>query len=154
MTIRTKWKTCSINGWRQRREHALHTSHAVQIVADALPALGIVAAVLGINQDHGINRRTPRSSWQNDRRGADGHIPWCFFLAYGFAVGPIASRMSAIVAEDDHFFQLIREVLIANMHAHPANICIEVGRQNAPHHFRPEFSALEDALRELKKTAA
>jgi len=75
------------------------------------------------------------------------------FLAYGF-VGPIAARMGAIVAEDDHFFQLIREVLVANMHSHPANICIEVGRQNAPHHFRPEFSELEDAMRDLKKAAA
>jgi hypothetical protein len=34
---------------------------------------------------------------------------------------------------------LIREVLIANLHRHPANICIEVGRQNTPHHVRPSF---------------
>jgi len=135
-----------------RREHALHTSHAVQIVADALPALGIVAAVLGIIKTMGSIDEPPEVLGKMIGGALTGTFLGVF-LAYGF-VGPIASRMSAIVAEDDHFFQLIREVLIANMHAHPANICIEVGRQNAPHHFRPEFSALEDALRELKKTAA
>lgn len=134
-----------------RREHALHTSHAVQIVADALPALGIVAAVLGIIKTMGSIDEPPEVLGKMIGGALTGTFLGVF-LAYGF-VGPIASRMSAIVAEDDHFFQLIREVLIANMHAHPANICIEVGRQNAPHQFRPEFAALEDALRELKKTA-
>ena len=49
---------------------------------------------------------------------------------------------------------LIREVLIANLHRHPANICIEVGRQNTPHHVRPGFGELEDAMRNLKQDAA
>jgi chemotaxis protein MotA len=41
--------------------------------------------------------------------------------------------------------------MVANLHAHPANICIEVGRQNTPQHHRPEFNDLEAAMRELKK---
>jgi len=45
-------------------------------------------------------------------------------------------------------------VLVANLHNHSANICIEVGRQNTPSHVRPSFSDLEDALREVKKGAA
>lgn len=134
------------------KQHALHSSHAVQVVADALPALGIVAAVLGIIKTMGAIDEPP------DILGKmiGGALTGTFlgvFLSYCF-VGPIAGRMNAIVEEDDHFFQLIREVLIANLHAHPANICIEVGRQNTPHHHRPEFSDLEGALRELKKSAA
>ena len=47
-----------------------------------------------------------------------------------------------------------REVLIANLHNHAPNICIEVGRQNTPHHVRPTFGDLETALRALKQDAA
>jgi chemotaxis protein MotA len=45
-------------------------------------------------------------------------------------------------------------VLIANLYNHPTNICIEVGRQNAPHHVRPSFADLESALRGVKQDAA
>ena len=62
--------------------------------------------------------------------------------------------MRAVVEEDAHFYQLIREVLIANLHNHPANMCIEVGRQNAPHHMRPSYGDLEEAMRNLKREAA
>jgi chemotaxis protein MotA len=75
------------------------------------------------------------------------------FLAYGL-VGPFATRVKAVTEEDNHFYLLIREVLIANLHNHPANICIEVGRQNTPHHMRPSFGDLEEALRILKQDAA
>jgi chemotaxis protein MotA len=75
------------------------------------------------------------------------------FLAYGL-VGPFANRVKAVVEEDDHFYQLIREVLIANLHQHPANICIEVGRQNTPQGLRPSFAEVEEALRVLKQEAA
>lgn len=135
-----------------QRNHAMHSSHAVQVVADALPALGIVAAVLGIIKTMGAIDEPPEVLGKMIGGALTGTFLGVF-LAYGF-VGPIAGRMAAITAEDDHFFQLIREVLIANLHAHPANICIEVGRQNTPHHMRPEFSELENAMRELKKAVA
>ncbi len=134
------------------KAHTLHSSHAVQVVADALPALGIVAAVLGIIKTMGAIDEPP------DILGKmiGGALTGTFlgvFLSYGF-VGPVAGRMRAIVEEDDHFHHLIREVLVANLHAHPANICIEVGRQNTPHHHRPDFSEIEAAMRELKKSTA
>ena len=67
----------------------------------------------------------------------------------------ITSRYALTVIDDDgHFYQLIREVLVANLHNHSTNICIEVGRQNTPKHVRPSFSELEEALREVKKAAA
>ena len=135
-----------------QRNHALHPSHAVQLVADALPALGIVAAVLGIIKTMGAIDEPPAVLGKMIGGALTGTFLGVF-LAYGF-VGPIAGRMRAIVEEDDHFHQLIREVLVANLHAHPANICIEVGRQNTPHHQRPDFGELEQAMRELKKSAA
>jgi chemotaxis protein MotA len=75
------------------------------------------------------------------------------FLAYGL-VGPFAAKVKAVVEEDAHFYHLIREVLVANLHNHATNICIEVGRQNTPSHYRPNFSDLEEALKSGKKEAA
>jgi chemotaxis protein MotA len=45
-------------------------------------------------------------------------------------------------------------VLVANLHAHAPNICIEVGRQNTPHHVRPSYGDLEEALKAVKDVAA
>ena len=75
------------------------------------------------------------------------------FLAYGL-VGPFAAKVKAVVEEDSHFYQLIREVLVANLHNHVAAICIEVGRQNTPSHIRPSYSDLEEALKSAKQEAA
>lgn len=125
--------------------HALHPSHAMQTMADGLPALGIVAAVLGVIKTMASIDQPP------EVLGGliGGALVGTFlgvFLAYGI-VGPFASKMKAVVEEDAHFYQLIREVLVANLHNHAANICIEVGRQNAPGHVRPGFNDLEEALR-------
>lgn len=132
--------------------HALHSSHALQSMADALPALGIVAAVLGVIKTMAAIDQPPEILGKM----IGGALVGTFlgvFLAYGI-VGPFATRVKAVVDEDGHFYQLIREVLVANLHNHPANICIEVGRQNTPHHVRPTFSDLEASLRNLKQDAA
>jgi chemotaxis protein MotA len=133
-------------------QHALHSSHAMQTVADGLPALGIVAAVLGVIKTMAAIDQPP------EVLGGliGGALVGTFlgvFLAYGF-VGPFAAKMKAAVEEDSHFYKLIREVLIANLHNHPANMCIEVGRQNTPHHVRPSYGDLEEAMRALKREAA
>ncbi len=132
--------------------HSQHSSHALQAMADALPALGIVAAVLGVIKTMASIDQPPEILGKM----IGGALVGTFlgvFLAYGL-VGPFALRIKAIVDEDNHFFHLIREVLIANLHRHPPNICIEVGRQNTPHHVRPTFGDLEEAMRALKQDAA
>jgi len=132
--------------------HALHPSHAMQTVADGLPALGIVAAVLGVIKTMASIAEPP------DVLGGmiGGALVGTFlgvFLSYGF-VGPFAVRMRQVVEDDGHFYRLIREVLVANLHNHPANMCIEVGRQNAPHAVRPSFGELEESIRSLRKEAS
>lgn len=132
--------------------HALHSSHALQQVADGLPALGIVAAVLGIIKKMGSIDQPPEVLGKL----IGGALVGTFlgvFLAYGF-VGPFAAKVKTVTEEDGHFYQLIREVLVANLHAHATNICIEVGRQNTPSHCRPSFSELEEALKSVKQAAA
>ncbi len=132
--------------------HALHSSHALQTMADALPALGIVAAVLGVIKTMASIDQPPEILGKM----IGGALVGTFlgvFLAYGL-VGPFAGRVKAVVDDDGHFYLLIREVLVANLHNHAPNICIEVGRQNTPHHVRPTFGDLETALRALKQEAA
>jgi chemotaxis protein MotA len=134
------------------QHHALHSSHALQSMADALPALGIVAAVLGVIKTMASIDQPPEVLGKM----IGGALVGTFlgvFLAYGL-VGPFANRVKAIVDEDAHFYQLIREVLVANLHNHAANICIEVGRQNTPHSVRPSFGDVEEALRALKQDVA
>jgi chemotaxis protein MotA len=137
---------------QEAHAHALHGSHAWQSMADAIPAIGIVAAVLGIIKTMGSIDQPPAIL------GAmiGGALVGTFlgiFMAYGF-IGPMAVRIKAVVNEDNYFYHLIREVLVANLHRHPPNICIEVGRQNTPHHVRPSFSDVEQVLRQLKLDAA
>ncbi len=132
--------------------HALHSSHALQSIADGLPALGIVAAVLGVIKTMGSIDQPPEILGAMIGSALVGTFLGVF-MAYGL-VGPFASRVKAVVEEDGHFHRLIREVLVANLHNHATNICIEVGRQNTPHHIRPSFSALEEALKSVKSDAA
>ncbi|MEO0959469.1 MAG: flagellar motor stator protein MotA [Pseudomonadota bacterium] len=135
-----------------QQHHAEHSSHALQAVADGLPALGIVAAVLGVIKTMASIDQPPEVLGKM----IGGALVGTFlgvFLAYGL-VGPFSARVAAVVAEDQHFYNLIREVLVANLHKHPPNICVEVGRQNTPHDRRPSFNQLEEALRSGKKEAA
>lgn len=132
--------------------HALHSSHALQTVADGLPALGIVAAVLGVIKTMGSIDQPPEVLG----RLIGGALVGTFlgvFLAYGL-VGPFAAKVADATKEEAHFYQLIREVLVANLHNHATNICIEVGRQNTPSHHRPTYAELEEALKNVKQNAA
>ncbi|SHJ05602.1 flagellar motor stator protein MotA [Wenxinia saemankumensis] len=131
--------------------HATHSTHALQSVADGLPALGIVAAVLGVIKTMGSIDQPPEVLGKM----IGGALVGTFlgvFLAYGL-VGPFAAKLKTVIDEDAHFHRLIREVLVANLHRHAPAICIEVGRQNTPNHYRPSFSELEEALKSTKEAA-
>jgi chemotaxis protein MotA len=135
----------------QMKDDSLHGAHALAHVADALPALGIVAAVLGVIKTMASIDKPPEVLGQM----IGGALVGTFlgvFLAYGF-VGPFAARVKSLREEEHAFYGLIREVLVSTLHGHPAPICAEVGRRNAPHKVRPSFQDMEDAIRELKKVA-
>ena len=131
--------------------HAMHSTHALQQVADGLPALGIVAAVLGVIKTMASIDQPPEVLGKM----IGGALVGTFlgvFMAYGL-VGPFAAKLKTVVEEDGHFYQLIRQVLVANLHAHAPNICIEVGRQGTPGQHRPSFADLEEALKATKEAA-
>ncbi len=133
-------------------EHAQHSAHTLQTMADGLPALGIVAAVLGVIKTMAAIDQPPEILGKM----IGGALVGTFlgvFLAYGF-VGPFAARVKAVIDEDQHFYNLIREVMVAALHEHAPNICVEVGRQNTPSSMRPSYDSLESAIRESKQSLA
>jgi len=133
------------------KHHALHPAHALQHMADGLPALGIVAAVLGVIKTMGSIDQPPEVLGKL----IGGALVGTFlgvFLAYGL-VGPFANKARSVAEADHQFYVLIREVLVANLHNHAPNICVEVGRQNTPHALRPSFNALDEALRSTRNAA-
>lgn len=133
------------------KDEAMHVPHALQNMADALPALGIVAAVLGVIKTMAAIDQPPEVLGGM----IGGALVGTFlgvFLAYGL-VAPLAQRLSAVMKQDLAFYDVIKSVLIAGLHQHATNLCVEVGRQAAPDHLRPSFVEVENALREMKKAA-
>ncbi|MFC0199976.1 flagellar motor stator protein MotA [Paracoccus rhizosphaerae] len=133
------------------REEEMHVPHALQNMADALPALGIVAAVLGVIKTMASIDQPPAVLGKM----IGGALVGTFlgvFLSYGF-VAPLANRLGGVVKQDLGFYDVVKSVLIAGLHQHATTLCVEVGRQAVPEHVRPSFDALEGALRELKKAA-
>ena len=125
---------------------------ALQKMADGLPALGIVAAVLGVIKTMASIDKPPEILGQM----IGGALVGTFlgvFLAYG-VVGPFADRIGAVHMQDQRFYVLIRETIVASLQLHEPKICIEVGRRNIPRAARPSFTEIEDALKALKKEAA
>jgi chemotaxis protein MotA len=126
----------------------LHGAHALQSMADALPALGIVAAVLGVIKTMGHIDQPPSVL------GAmiGGALCGTFLgvlLAYGM-IGPFASRLKSVVEEDARFYEVIRAVLVTHLHGNAPQVSVESGRKMVPNHHMPSFTELEDAVQSLK----
>jgi chemotaxis protein MotA len=128
----------------KHHHEALSPSHALQSLADALPALGIVAAVLGVIKTMGAITEPPEILGQM----IGGALVGTFlgvFLAYGL-VGPMSTRMKEVIEEEGSFYRIIQSVLVAHLHGNAAQISVEIGRGNVPSGAQPSFLELEEAL--------
>ena len=130
------------------KEEEMHPSHALQSVADALPALGIVAAVLGVI--------TTMASIDQPPAVLGGMIGGALvgtflgvLLAYGM-MGPMAARLKGVVDEECKYYEVIRAVLVAHLHGNAPQVAVEAGRKVAPTHSMPSFQDLESALQDLQ----
>jgi chemotaxis protein MotA len=119
-------------------------AHALQTMADGLPALGIVVAVLGIIKTMGAITEPPEYLGRSIGTALVGTFLGVF-LAYGL-VGPFSSRLQQVVDEEAIFYKIIQAVLVAHLHGNAAQISIEMGRGIVPSASQPSFSELEDAL--------
>ena len=128
----------------------LHPAHALQSLADGLPALGIVAAVLGVIKTMSHIAEPPAVL------GAmiGGALVGTFLgvlLAYGMA-GPFASRLKGVVEEESKFFEVIRAVLVAHLHGNAPQVSVETGRKMAPNQHMPTFQEVEEAIQKVSTT--
>jgi len=126
----------------------MHGSHAIQTMADALPALGIVAAVLGVIKTMGHINEPPAVLGEM----IGGALVGTFLgvlLAYGMAA-PCASRLQAIVLADSKYAEVIRAVLVAHLHGNAPQVSVETGRKMVPNEHMPSFADLEQALQALQ----
>jgi len=126
----------------------LHGAHALQSMADALPALGIVAAVLGVIKTMSHINEPPAVL------GAmiGGALVGTFLgvlLAYGMA-GPFAARLKGVVEEESKYFEVIRAVLVAHLHGNAPQVSVETGRKMAPNQHMPTFQELEEAVQAVQ----
>ncbi len=126
----------------------LHPSHAMQSMADALPALGIVAAVLGVIKTMSHINEPPAVL------GAmiGGALVGTFLgvlMAYGMA-GPVAARMKGVVEEEAKYLEVIRAVLVTHLHGNAPAISVETGRKMAPNMHMPSFQEVETAVQAVQ----
>ena len=136
----------------KHHHEALAPAHALQSLADALPALGIVAAVLGIIKTMGSITQPPEVLGGMIGSALVGTFLGVF-LAYGL-VAPMASRLNAVVEEESAFYKIIRSVLVAHLHGNAAQISVEIGRGSVPSTSQPSFAELETALGAVTDAAA
>lgn len=119
--------------------------HALQSLADALPALGIVAAVLGVVKTMGSIDEPPSVLGGMIGSALVGTFLGVL-LAYGI-VGPLASRLKQVVDQDEQIFHAVKQVIIASLNGYPQPLVVESARSGLGHAFRPGLSELLDSLR-------
>lgn len=119
--------------------------HAMQGLADALPALGIVAAVLGVVKTMGSIDKPPAILGAMIGSALVGTFLGVL-LAYGI-VAPIANRLKQVNDQDEMIFHAVKQVVIASLHGWPQPLVVESARSGLGHAFRPGLSELLDAMR-------
>ncbi|WP_421933190.1 flagellar motor stator protein MotA [Phenylobacterium sp.] len=135
----------------KHHHESLAPAGALQSLADALPALGIVAAVLGVIKTMGAITEPPEILGEM----IGGALVGTFlgvFLAYGL-VGPFATRLKEIVEEEASYYRIIQSVLVAHLHGNAAQISVEIGRGSVPSGAQPSFLELEEALSAIPNEA-
>ncbi|HWA48823.1 MAG TPA: flagellar motor stator protein MotA [Dongiaceae bacterium] len=117
---------------------------ALQGMSDGLPALGIVAAVLGVIKTMGSINEPPEVLGLLIGKALVGTFLGVL-LAYGI-VGPLGQRLGGIIEHDSQFYKIIRDVLVAHLHGNAAQVSVEIGRGSVPSTLQPSFTQLEEAL--------
>ncbi len=120
-------------------------AHALQNLADALPALGIVAAVLGIVKTMGSIDQPPSVLGGMIGSALVGTFLGVL-LAYGI-VGPLAGRLKQINAQDQQIYHSVKQMLIATLNGYPHALAVESARSGLPEAVRPELIELLDLLK-------
>jgi len=124
---------------------AMVPAHSVSKVADGLPALGIVAAVLGVVLTMAKISEPPEVLGHSIGAALVGTFLGVL-LSYGF-VGPIGTHLEHIANDDIVIFQVIKIALVSFVGGAAPQIAVEYARRVIPSDVKPGFAELEDAMR-------
>lgn len=122
----------------------LHSAHSLQTMADGLPALGIVSAVLGVIKTMSHIDKPPVVLGGMIASALTGTFLGVL-LAYGLA-GPFAGRLKGVIEEESKFYEVIRAVLVTHLHGNAPQVSVESGRKMVPNQHMPSFEELETAI--------
>jgi len=120
-------------------------------MADSLPGLGIVAAVLGVVITMGALGGPPEEIGRKVAAALVGTFLG-ILLCYGL-VGPLASRMGKMADEEHAYMMVLRVTMIAFLKGIAPIMAVEIGRRTVPGHVRPSFKAVEEACRGARAEA-
>jgi chemotaxis protein MotA len=132
--------------------HGSVTVGALSTVADALPGLGIVAAVLGVVITMGALGGPPEEIGKKVAAALVGTFLG-ILMCYGI-VGPIAASMTKIGDEEHSYYQVLRAIIVAFMKGSPPTVAVEYGRRSIPGHVRPSFQDTENYMKGKGDAAA
>jgi chemotaxis protein MotA len=122
-------------------------SHAIQTMADGMPALGIVAAVLGVIHTMGSLNEPPEVLGHLIGGALVGTFMGVF-LSYGF-MAPMASSIQGVYDEEAKYYACIKVAILAYLNGYAPAICVEFARKSIIPEMRPTFIEVEEAVSTL-----
>jgi chemotaxis protein MotA len=133
------------NSIKTHTHHSIAPANSLQTLADALPALGIVAAVLGVVKTMASIDQPPEILGEMIGSALVGTFLGVL-LAYGF-VGPFANRAKQVIEADSAIYHVVKQIIIASLHGHPLPLVIEAARSSIAHDNQPAFADVFDGMR-------
>jgi chemotaxis protein MotA len=125
---------------------------SLSTMADALPGLGIVAAVLGVVITMGALGGPPEEIGHKVAAALVGTFLG-ILLCYGL-VGPVAANMAKAADEEHAYYQVLRVVMVSFMKGTPPSVAVEFARRSVPGHVRPSFQETEAHIKNKGGEAA
>ena len=127
-------------------------AETVAALADALPGLGIISAVLGVIITMGSITATPRVIGEKVGSALVGTFLG-IFISYGF-VAPLGEHLSRLCEAEVQYYHMLQAALAAFGKGFPSSIALEFGRRAIPPDLRPGFGEMEMAFREAREQTA
>jgi chemotaxis protein MotA len=117
-------------------------------VSDALPGIGIVAAVLGIIVTMGAISGPVEEIGEKVGAALTGTMLGVLF-AYGF-FGPLSTAIEHLNANESHFYQVLKAAVVGFAKGFAPIVAVEFARRAVPAESRPTFQAMETACKSVK----